>query len=216
MSIRSRYGIAPYYRSRSKYIHHDDTGYKDEWQLEVYLAARERMIEEGLESVVDVGCGSGYKLIKHLGEFETAGVELAETVKYLKRTYPDRKWLAADLGESPPSDLRGDVVICADVIEHLVDPDRLITFLKALPFEYLFISTPDRRLAYRMFGKTWLRFMRPGYWGPPANPTHQREWTFREFGNYMRRHFDVIEHRITNTAQATQMVVCRNPETPQA
>lgn len=208
---RNRYGIAPYYRCRTEYVHFDDTGMEDEWQLEVYLAARDRMISDHLTSVIDVGCGSGYKLVRYLGQFDITGVELAQTLAFLRDTYPERRWIeAAEFGRDAHH-MAADVVICSDVIEHVVDPDRFVDLLKAIDFKYLYISTPDRRLAYKFLGRTGLGFLRRGFWGPPGNPTHQREWTYAEFSRYLGRHFDVIEHRITNRPQATQMCVCRRP-----
>jgi len=206
---RDRFGIARYYRSRARYVHYDDSTLEDQWQLEVYLAARDRMIAEGFDTVIDVGCGSGYKLITQLGQFETTGVELPRTVEFLVRKYPDRRWLEAAPDDPVPNNLHGDVVICADVIEHVVDPDQLMDSLNGIDFKYLFLSTPDRGLVYQRLGSSRLGFLRRGFWGPPANPSHQREWKFAEFRVYVERHFEVIDHLITNRKQSTQMVICR-------
>ena len=116
----------------------------------------------------------------------------------LEKKYPDRKWSTANFGDK--WDLEQDVVICADVIEHLVDPDELIQFIKNLKFTFLVLSTPDRSLMY----KRWQR----GYYGPPRNPAHVREWTRYEFLKYISRHFDILDHQVTNLAQVTQMMIC--------
>lgn len=182
---------------------------EDQWQLEVYLAARDRMIAEGLETVVDVGCGSGYKLITYLGQFHTTGVDLPQTVDFLIRKYPDRRWLEAAPNDRVPDSLHGDLVICADVIEHLVDPDQMMDSLNQIDFRYLVLSTPDRGLLYQRFGSNRLGFLRRGFWGPPSNPSHQREWKFAEFRRYVDGYFEVIDHRISNRKQATQMMICK-------
>jgi 2-polyprenyl-3-methyl-5-hydroxy-6-metoxy-1,4-benzoquinol methylase len=208
----NRYGIAGYYRSRSEYVHYDDTAVEDEWQSEVYLAAKNRMRSEQLRSVLDVGTGSGFKLVNYLAQFETTGTELPQNVDYLRRKYPDRKWIESDLEQESAAGLSSDVIICADVIEHIVDPDQLMQFLNRIKFKYLFLSTPDRGLVYKRFGSSRLRFLRRGYWGPPSNPSHQREWRFDEFRTYVERNFDIMDHRISNREQATQMVICRKKD----
>lgn len=64
----------------------------DEWQREVYLTAANLMRSNLLRTVYDIGCGSGYKTVHYLGEFDTTGFDLERTVLFLKKTYPDRKW----------------------------------------------------------------------------------------------------------------------------
>ena len=115
------------------------------------------MKKHGLESVLDVGCGSAYKLVTYLGEYERTGLELPDTVHVLRERYPDRDWGLSDFAVR--HGLSADVVICADVIEHLVDPDELMLFLQGISFSYLVLSTPDRNLVYWPWQK--------GYWGPP-------------------------------------------------
>jgi hypothetical protein len=199
VAVKKRYGIRRLYRAGSTYVHHDDSGYQDEWQLEIYLHALGLMKKHRLKSVIDVGCGSGYKLVTYLGEYETLGLELPVNVDQLVRWYPERRWSSVDFS-SPPTFVP-DVVICADVIEHLPDPDVLLGFLKCIPHRFIVLSTPVRNLLYR----PW----HAGFWGPPPNPAHQREWTFREFRRYIGGQFEVLDHRVTNLQQATQMIVCR-------
>jgi 2-polyprenyl-3-methyl-5-hydroxy-6-metoxy-1,4-benzoquinol methylase len=123
------------------------TASQDQWQLEVYLHALGLMKKHNLESVVDIGCGSAYKLITDLGDYKTIGLELPENVRLLQKQYPARKWQVSDF--STRHDISADVVICSDIIEHLVDPDELIEFIKGIPFKYLILSTPNRELLYR-------------------------------------------------------------------
>ena len=192
------YCIDAAYQARSEYYHFDDL-LEDEWQLEVYLHALGLMKKYDLSSVIDVGCGSGYKLITYLGEYSTLGLELPENVERLAKTYPARKWQISDF--SSRSRLDADVVICSDVIEHLVEPDELLDFIKTISYKYLVISTPERDLVYQPDQQ--------GRMGPPANPAHVREWNFGEFGDYLSMHFKIIDHRVTNLGQATQMAICR-------
>lgn len=197
--MTKKYCIKRFYRARAQYHHYDDSWLEDQWQLEVYLHALGLMKKNNFKSIVDIGCGSAYKLLVYLGEYETLGLELPLNVNTLQKKYPDRKWQTCDFSVKP--DITTDVVICADVIEHLVDPDKLLDYIKGINHNYLVISTPDRRLIY----KPWRR----GYYGPPGNRAHIREWTYKEFGEYISIHFEVVDHRVTNLRQYTQMIICK-------
>ncbi|GJL64528.1 MAG: hypothetical protein NPIRA04_31820 [Nitrospirales bacterium] len=194
-----QYGITGLYRSRNKYVHYNDLSLEDEWQLEVYLHALGLLKRHNLRSIVDIGCGSAYKLLTYFDDYETIGLELPVNVQVLKERYPNKQWQISDFTTNPS--ITTDVVICSDVIEHLVDPDELLAFIKRISYHYLVVSTPDRSLIYR----PWQR----GYWGPPNNKAHQREWNFDEFYKYLSAHFDVIDHRVTNLQQWTQMAICK-------
>jgi len=197
--VMKRYYISWLYRARHEYNHDDEIGQGDAWQLEVYLHALGLMKKHKMTSVVDIGCGSAYKLLTYLKEYDTIGIEVAKTYEWLKAEYSQRKWLISDFHKTV--NISADVAICADVIEHVTDPDELIEFIKGISFKYLILSTPDRHLLHR----PWRR----GFWGPPKNPTHQREWSFDEFERYVSMNFTVVDHRVTNLRQGTQMIICR-------
>lgn len=193
------YGIDPRYAIRNKYHHYDDMKYEDEWQLEVYLHALGVMVKNKFKSVADIGCGSGFKLITYLSDYHTIGYELDVNVARLKSIYPTKDWRVSNFEANREIDV--DVIICSDVVEHLVDPDLLMKYLSRQSFKYLLISTPDRNLAYEDED--------PALFGPPRNYAHQREWSYSEFYTYVSRFFTVIDHRIVNHHQATQLIICK-------
>mgnify|MGYP003381924867 CR=1 FL=1 len=197
MGARSEYSIRGGYRHRSQYCYFDDTSLKDEYQKEVYLCAAEIARAEGVKTVYDVGCGSGYKLVNYLGEYDTVGFDVPETLEFLRSTYPQRKWAHAPFSDrtNPPAHL----VVCSDVIEHVLNPDELMGFLLSLSDRYLVLSTPDREREYSALSRFQL--------GPPHTEHHMREWSFKEFRRYVGRFVDVQEHLHPHPTHATQMIV---------
>jgi SAM-dependent methyltransferase len=185
-----RYCIKDGYRARLKNRFFDDTPLKDEWQNEVYAKARALVDERGYTSVLDIGTGSGFKLLKYFADKDTLGIDLPRTVAWLKRTYPNRNW--SDRFEPQ---IGYDVVICADVIEHIPDPDQVLDLIAQCRPQIAVISTPDRALLKR------------GLDGPPGNKAHVREWAFSEFAQYIGRRFRVLEHFISNSVQSTQVII---------
>ena len=194
----SDYYLNRFYKARRDNLQYDDNANEDQWQLEIYLHALAIMKKNAFHSVLDIGCGSGYKLITYLGDYQTTGLELTDNVDLLSARYPDRQWQVSDFDKGAGYSV--DVAICSDVIEHLVDPDELIDFLAKIKFRYLVLSSPARDLMH----KRW----HPLYYGPPVNKAHVREWTQHEFKQYISSRFTVLDHRVTNLEQCTQLIVC--------
>jgi len=159
--------------------HHIDIGFKDEYQDYVYESAK-KTISNRDAVVIDIGCGSGYKLVKYFSEYKTIGYEIEPCYSYLKKTYPDKIWKYSDFGIPLEN---GSIIICADVIEHLDSPTSLVDWIRGSNFDRLIISTPDRDRIYGV-----------DYNGPPTNLTHVREWTYEEFQNFIGNHFKIINH----------------------
>lgn len=174
----------------------DDRLNQDEWQRSVYESALSVLNEMKGRSVIDLGCGSAYKLMALFGGFNTIGIELAETCNWLQEKYPDKKWLAFEQVE--PSQLQTDLIICSDVIEHVKNPDELMDFLKKIKFNSLVISTPER---------TSVRGIKD--FGPPENPSHYREWNRQEFKDYVSKWFNIRDQIITSDKSASQMLICK-------
>lgn len=184
----------PMYRHRVHATHFDDRNMRDLWQDAVYARARELARANDYRSVADYGCGSGYKLMKYFGGFHTVGYELEPSLSYLRSTYPEKKWAA-------PSNatIYGDMLICADVIEHVDNPVALLESFKSGPLRTIVLSTPALEILAERGESPRL--------GPPNNESHLREWTTREFYDFVSMHFDVVEHTVINCQQGTQMIV---------
>lgn len=194
--VRSKYEIKPGYYHRRRHHYFDDTTNRDGYQREVYEEALRIARVNHLRSVIDVGCGSGFKLVHYFGDFDSIGVDVEPTYSWLRKTYPDKKWVRAFTEES--QHLNADLVICADVIEHVEDPDQLLTYLARCSRGWVVLSTPERDLARGAH-----------HYGPPPNPAHVREWNFAELHRYIGARFEIESHEISNVEQRTQMVVFR-------
>lgn len=168
---------------------------RDEWQKEVYQLASQIWTKSNGSSVIDVGCGSGYKLLQYFASAPTTGIEVEPTLSWLRQAYPDRKWL--NFAELDPSQLSADILICADVIEHLSHPDELLQFIQQIHFCKLIISTPEREA---VAGKS--------DYGPPENTCHFREWNAAEFREYLSNFFQVENQYIFPGKSTTQVLIC--------
>lgn len=205
---KEKYFLPDNYQIRENNAHDDERKHTDQYQLEVYLFTKTFMKDRGYRKVIDVGCGSGYKLVHHLGEFDTLGIETEPCYSFLKETYPDRNWhISGEPEISFPSDhLDAEMVLCVDVIEHIRDPKLLIDYLLSLKFKHCIISTPDRHVLSE-HPKYRERYSSAKF-GPPINKTHVREWGYDEFICFLSQYFAIEESHHGRRQMECQWHVC--------
>jgi hypothetical protein len=201
-----KYCMPKKYYARINNRHYVDLDCTDEYQKEVYVYANKIMKNNNFKKIIDVGCGSGYKLVHYLSNYETIGYETQPCIDHLRKKYPTRTWV--DSGQKSKSfnynkqEKEYDMIMSSDVIEHIVDPDELIKFMKSFKCKYYLFSTPCRKVLT----------LRNGYDsnGPPKNKQHVREWTFDEFKMYLNKHFDVLESFLGKNQTECQWHLCEN------
>jgi len=160
------------------------------FQAPVYRLAARRARQLGARVVVDIGTGSGDKFARFFGQIPNCslmGIDQQSGIKLASRRFGNIQWIAGDLESAEVwtqlDRIMPDLVLCADVIEHVVDPEALLSRLRRyLRGGVLIMSTPDRNLVE---GNPPL--------GPPINPLHVREWTAPEFRKLVLRNgFSVV------------------------
>jgi SAM-dependent methyltransferase len=154
------------------------------WQPHVYPLAAALARHAGATHIVDVGCGRAGKLAALRGELSVIGIDYGPNLQHCREQYPDATWIEADLEQPAPCPLderliAQSVIVCADVIEHLVDPTALLAMLAGMGADApaVLLSTPER---VRTWGPTHL--------GPPPNVAHVREWSLDELCTLATHH----------------------------
>lgn len=175
----SRYFTKAGYRSRERPEYFADVLRETEGvvhQPHVYPFAAHLAARYGCTHVIDLGCGRAQKLAPLHPEFQPVGVDIGANVEWCRETYRFGEWIEWDFerpGALPiaPELARRSVVVCADVIEHLVDPTHLLSNLRLLLEEapVALLSTPERDLVRGSM-----------HTGPPDNVHHAREWNLDE------------------------------------
>lgn len=148
------------------------------WQPDALPIAAHLARELFLIGITDIGCGRGEKLVPYADEFDLRGIDYGENIEYAKAHYPKQaEWISCDLETTRLHFKQNhEIVVCADVIEHLVTPETLVTsFVEAMFSQApVILTTPDRE---RNYGTDHL--------GQPENPSHVREWTLAELRNWL-------------------------------
>lgn len=147
-----------------------------------YFADVRREIEPLLPAhaarVLEIGCGAGATLawLKSRGACEsTTGVEMFESAAAVARTRVDRVIVAnAEQWINEPGDIGAfDLVLCLDVLEHMVDPWAFVAQLERLiaPGGHLVCSIPNVR-----------------YYKVLRDLVFKGQWRYREDGILDRTH----------------------------
>lgn len=165
------------------------------WQPDVYPEAARIAKSLGASCIVDIGSGDGAKLAALHPRFDLIGLDLpGPNLDHCRAAYPYVEWLVHDaegLEALPVPDqvLARSVVVCCDVIEHLLRPDRLLRTLRGVldVAPAITLSTPARDL-------TW----GDEHLGPPPNPSHVREWATEELAALLDE-FGFLHRSITLT-----------------
>jgi len=161
------------------------------FQYSVYDLARRKIKELKLKSVLDVGCGCGTKLYKLIYPLTTdiTGIDQKHAIDICKRIFENKGvFLKANLEKTDLQLKRKyDLIICSDVIEHLIEPNNILEFIRTHSHEktIILLSTPERD---NLRGKDCLR---------SNKPEHVREWNKSEFAQYIEsRGFKIILHKL--------------------
>jgi 2-polyprenyl-3-methyl-5-hydroxy-6-metoxy-1,4-benzoquinol methylase len=146
-------------------------------------------------SVLDVGCGEGVlteRWARQLGGARVIGIDLDDfklAAEWQQRTFTNLEFLAVDVaGGLPFEDGEFDLVSAIEVLEHVSDPERVVTDMARVANSHLLVSVPHEPL--------WraLNVARGAYLKDLGNtPGHVNHWSKRAFAGMLSRHGRVSE-----------------------
>jgi len=126
--------------------------------------------------ILDLGCATGW-MTSRLSEIGSAeGLDLSDAaIEIARAQHPGIRFTAGDLYDAPLGQGTFDVVVCQEVIAHVVDQPRLIRLIADVmrPGGYLVITTANRLVMDRMRDED-------GIGVGPADPAeHVKKWLHR-------------------------------------
>jgi len=162
-----------------------------EYQYYVYKKCSELLRNHHYSNLLDVGCGPPVKVKQHLLPYcnSITLIDQPSLATLAQQILPESKFISVNL-ENIELELgeKFDLIVCADVLEHLLNPNYCLRFIKQhLASNGLAVlSTPERN---------YLRGRACNY---SPKPEHVREWNSTEFANYIKSQgFKIVEHFLT-------------------
>lgn len=125
------------------------------YQADVYKIAKKLIEKYKFKTIVDIGCGYGVKLnniiYRSFPNARIIGIDQKSAIDYCKNNYKFGEFYEDDF-ENPSKKIvisNIDLIICADVIEHVLNPDILLNYITSMADNNTLIifSTPERDLA---------------------------------------------------------------------
>ncbi|MCW8839651.1 MAG: class I SAM-dependent methyltransferase [Gammaproteobacteria bacterium] len=174
-----------------------------------FIANLQRLVANvRVEEIHEVGCGEGnLSLMLARQGYRTRGSDLSEGVVAQARARGEAEGLPVSFkvagieNLTAPED-RAELVLCCEVLEHLVDPAAALDTLKALAAPYLLTSVPREPL-WRI-----LNMARGRYWQDLGNtPGHLQHWSASGFLRMLEKYFTIVE--VARPLPWT-MVLCRS------
>jgi hypothetical protein len=188
------------------------------WQPDVYPETLALALKYDHTVIIDLGCGRASKLVamrEQNPDLDVIGVDFGSNIHWWHEHLPVVRWLGANLESVAtlplaPEVLARSVVVCSDVLEHLIDPRpamRLICWLLDHGAACAALSTParDKRAG-------------AGHLGPPFNPSHVREWIQSEFRAFVAslpvaiERFELTRSDDGGGGLTTQLAVVTRPD----
>jgi 2-polyprenyl-3-methyl-5-hydroxy-6-metoxy-1,4-benzoquinol methylase len=161
------------------------------YQFHVYKFAARLSKSKSLSVIADVGCGPAVKTSLFFGKshYSVSLFDQESCRDICQKQIPRAIFHSVNLEKTVHSkkENRSDLVICSDVLEHLIDPSNCIDLCKRLVTKagYIVFSTPERD---NLRGK---KCMASGH------PQHVREWNRSEFIELLKNsNLKIVESKL--------------------
>ncbi|MEZ4447419.1 MAG: class I SAM-dependent methyltransferase [Polyangiaceae bacterium] len=194
---------------------HDIDDYYDRSSLPIRLIEQRRLkhIVDLVDArpgdrILEVGCGGGHVLRQFpkakLTGIDVSGVMLEKAERNL-RGY-DVTLKKGELDELGIEDDSFDAIVCTEVLEHIVDPDKVLRGIArvARPGARVVITFPNDTLINQLKGVILgspLKMLPPFQrleWG--GDHFHLHVWTIAEMRTLLARYFVVVDERFAPTS----------------
>ena len=165
------------------------------FQYHVYLLAAKLAKSNQFKKVIDLGCGPATKTKNILAPItnEIILIDQPNCEALTKRIFPEARFISTNLEKCDIKwSYSADLIVCADVIEHLFDPMPCLKFAidHLSPSGIAVFSTPERDI---LRGKDCMT---------SPHSAHVREWNRSEFKQLLEYSgFKVVKHSLVPAAK---------------
>lgn len=166
------------------------------WMMNGFHTALDSLVKRSNpQSILDVGCGEGYWVLKWREEGrEAKGKDFSSHVVSLAKENAARSQMDSSIFEQgsiyelDASKDRADLLVCCEVLEHLESPEAGLEALRRVVGNNIVLSVP--------WEPVWrvLNMARGKYLNQFGNtPGHIQHWNRAEFITLVQKYFEIVE-----------------------
>jgi SAM-dependent methyltransferase len=166
------------------------------------------VIGTGAQEVHEVGCGEG-ELLMRLAKrgLRARGSDISEAVidEASRRAHTARldvSFRVAPLEALDPSEDSAELILCCEVMEHVVDPEAALEIVAGLASPWAIVSVPREPL-WRILNLGRLKYVRD----LGNTPGHLQHWSRRSFLRFLEGQLEVVAVR---SPVPWTMALCRS------
>lgn len=97
-------------------------------------------------TILDAGCGEGFidrLLADHFPDVGITGLEYAEeAISIAEVMNPSVQYVQGDITQMPLKNNSYDIILCTEVLEHLVNPEKALDEMLRVAKRFLYITVP--------------------------------------------------------------------------
>lgn len=145
-----------------------------------------------VKTILDAGCGEGFtmdRLSKNGIGDKIEGVEYSKDAILLgKKLFPNLLIKQGSAYDLPYKDNSFDLVVCTEVLEHLLEPSKALKEVLRTSKKYVLISVPNEpffMLGNLLRGKNLSRL--------GSDPDHINHWTIGSFQDFLKKNEVLIK-----------------------
>lgn len=126
-----KYFLPHHYKSRLRPAYYLDSESEIVWQPDVYQYAINASRTMGVDRIIDIGSGNGKKLAPLKGSnIKISVIDFGQNLEDIQELLGDEaEYIEYNFEKGLPSlphnKLKNSLIICSDVIEHLIKPEKM-------------------------------------------------------------------------------------------
>jgi ubiquinone/menaquinone biosynthesis C-methylase UbiE len=163
-----------------------------------------RSVNKYPKNILDVGCASGWflsKLEKEFPKTTCVGVDIyKDAVTYGKSHYKNISFYCADAHKLPFKNKTFDIIVCCEVLEHVVNVDQVLREMKRVikPTGKIIVEIDSGNTLFKLIWFWWTN-LRHGVW----RDAHLHMFNIRILENlFIKNGFKVKKKKIFNITMA--------------
>lgn len=176
------------------------------------LKAVLELIPKKPRTILDVGCASGWllsEIAKRYPHVQCTGIDVyRKSIEYGKRRYKHLRLFCADAHNLPFPDHSFDLIVCTELLEHVIYPEKVLSEIKRVlkPQGFAIIEMDTGNFLFKVIWYWWTN-LRKGVW----KDAHIHSFNTKRLEELIiESNFKILNKKIFNFSMAVAFCLRKN------